>query len=265
MLTQDQIDHFETFGFLVCQQIFTSGEIDQIIQAVETVFATAHTSDASHSVFWEDNFIERNQHLIKLIEDDRVYLAMQDLIGDDFLYMGSEGMRGLDRGGPVHHWHADSDWSLEKLNYKRIKAMIYLDPLKKETGALRVIPGSHRLTFHEALRPFQEAHTSPDPTFFGLDGADVPAYVVETVPGDMVFFNQWLFHAVYGQSGRRRNIVLKFADRPTTDASLAMFKKSPQVFKPHAALRSSQSPRIQHLIADLPALSEKIAQMVSSQ
>ena len=140
MLTQDQIDHFETFGFLVCRQIFTSEEIDQIRLEAESLYtAIPAQSGRNDDVIWEDNFIEQNQHLLKLIEDDRIYLAMQDLIGEDFIYLGSEGMRGVHReGGPVHHWHADGEWSLDKLEYKRIKIMLYLDSLTKESGALRV-------------------------------------------------------------------------------------------------------------------------------
>ena len=57
-------------------------------------------------------------------------------------------MRGVDRGGPFHHWHVDGACSLDKLNHKRIKVMLYLDPVKAESGALRVIPApiNHRST-----------------------------------------------------------------------------------------------------------------------
>ena len=80
----------------------------------------------------------------------------------------------------------------------------------------------------------------------------------ETEPGDMVIFNQWLFHAVYGKCDRRRNIVLKFSDRATTDVDLAVLKQSPEVFNPHEALRTSRSPRIQHMIDGLAELGEAV-------
>ena len=86
----------------------------------------------------------------------------------------------------------------------------------------------------------------------------MPAHVVETTPGDMVIFNQWLFHAVYGNCGRRRNIVLKFADRATTEVELGVLKRSPEVFNPHEALRNSHSPRIQHMTGGLAALGDRV-------
>ena len=259
MLARDQIDHFKTFGFLVCRQVFSSEEVYHIIEEADALYSSASArSGEPDGVIWETDFVEQNPELLKLIEDDRIYLAMQDLIGKEFYYLGSEGMRGLNRRGPVHHWHADGEWSLDKLNFLRIKIMLYLDPLNGDSGALRIIPGSHRLPFHEALRPFQEAHMHDEPTFFGLKGADVPAHVVETTPGDMVIFNQWLFHAVYGNCGRRRNIVLKFADRATTEVELGVLKRSPEVFNPHEALRNSRSPRIQHMTGGLVALGDRV-------
>ena len=37
-----------------------------------------------------------------------------------------------------------------------MKVSLYLDPLTKETGCLRVIPGSHRLPLHETLKPWAQ-------------------------------------------------------------------------------------------------------------
>ena len=64
--------------------------------------------------------------------------------------------------------------------------MMYLEPMRKNTGALRVITGSHRSPFHEELMAFQQSHATEAPDFFGVKGADVPAYPVETDPGDLV-------------------------------------------------------------------------------
>lgn len=146
-----------------------------------------------------------------LIADDRIYSPMRDLLGEDFVWVGSEGMYGFSEQLRDHHWRSDGDKDLQKLAYKHIKVMLFLDPLRRESGALRVIPGSHRLPLYKALVPFQDVHANEHPTFFGQEGAEIPAYAVETDPGDMVLFNQWLFHAAYGKTGHRRTIVLKFA------------------------------------------------------
>ncbi len=68
MLTQDQIDHFETFGFLACRQIFTSEETDQTTLDAESLFpAISAKSTCNDGLIWEDKFVEQNHHLFRLI------------------------------------------------------------------------------------------------------------------------------------------------------------------------------------------------------
>ena len=43
-----------------------------------------------------------------------------------------------------------------EVDFLRLKCMIYLEPMRRETGALRLIPGSHRLPLHENLASFRE-------------------------------------------------------------------------------------------------------------
>ena len=40
MLARDQIDHFKTFGFLVCRQVFSSEEVYHIIEEAEALGVT---------------------------------------------------------------------------------------------------------------------------------------------------------------------------------------------------------------------------------
>ena len=44
----------------------------------------------------------------------------------------------------------------------------------------------------------------PDAKPFGVDGADLPGFPLESNPGDVLFFNRNLCHAMYnGFAGRR--------------------------------------------------------------
>jgi ectoine hydroxylase-related dioxygenase (phytanoyl-CoA dioxygenase family) len=199
-------------------------------------------------VVWQQPFVELHPTLVDLIADDRIYSPIRDLLGEDFVWVGSEGMYGFSEQLRDHHWHSDGDKDVQKLAYKLIKVMLFLDPLRRESGALRVIPGSHRLPLYKALVPFQDVHANEHPTFFGQEGAEIPAYAVETDPGDMVLFNQWLSHAAYGKTGHRRTIVLKFAAGPVEDGHLAMLgEQKKSVFKPHEALQQSANPRIRQM------------------
>ena len=66
-----------------------------------------------------------------------------------------------------------------KTTTRHLKVAFYLDDeLDAETGALRVIPGSH---LNEGLGDSLVA--------MDLEGADVPATVVDTRQGDVVLFD----------------------------------------------------------------------------
>ena len=250
MLNQGQIDYFKTFGFLIIRQMFTSEEIKALILATETVCAKKLKREIGEKEwFWFDNFIEEDPALMKLVEDDRIYLVMEKLLGEDLIWIGSEGMGGIDPELANHSWHFDGHKTSRNLDYLRTKVMIYLDAQRKDTGALRVIPGSHKDPFHQELLALQDAHLAAKPICFGIEGAQIPSCAVETEPGDIVIFNQWLYHAVYRKQGKRRVLVLKFGPRPCKKADFAILReRSSQVFEAHSAFRNSQSNRIQKLI-----------------
>ncbi len=259
MLSKDQIAHFHTFGFLVIRRAFSPEEVDGLIREAAEACAKKLDRDIGEEEWlWEPGIIEERPALMKLVEDDRIYLPMQDLLGEDLIWIGSEGMWGIDPKLANHNWHFDGYMASQHLDYIRTKVMLYLDPQQKDTGALRIIPGSHRDPFHQALMPLQDAHHGGDSLCFGVEGTRIPACAVETEPGDIVIFNQWLYHAVYGKAGKRRVIVFKFGPRPYTEEHLAMLRDgAPFVFQPHASFCNSKRPRIRRLIDGLVELGQK--------
>ena len=174
MLTDEQLSYFDTFGFALLKQLFTPEETAEITRSAEEVWrAELGREPREGEDFSLTGFVERHPGLTQLLVlDDRIYESMRQLLGDDMIWSGSEGNRGFQSGHTAHHWHADRPGPRE-LGYRRVKVMLYLDPMRREQGAFRVIPGSHKSPLHEALDPFQQAHSEPDPAFFGLAGEDV--------------------------------------------------------------------------------------------
>lgn len=280
MLSREQIAHFRTFGFLIIRQAFTGEKVEALVREADGAYAekTAREADAAYAektdreadaaaaemtdggndgatFMWASGLVEERPALTELVEDDRIYLAIRELLGGDCIWIGSEVMWGIDPKLADHTWHFDGHKSARHLDYPRTKVMLYLDPQRRDTGALRVIPGSHRDPLHETLFPLQDAHLGGDPSPYGVEGPQVPACAVETDPGDVVFFNQWLYHAVYGKEGKRRVIIFKFGPRPRTEAHLAMLRENaPSIFTPHPSFRDSERPRIRNLVEGLADL-----------
>ena len=158
MLTPKQKEHFDVFGFLCLRQAFSPDEMAEITQAADQVWHEdrgGQPDDGQHQGLAP--FAELNPRLLDLAEDDRIFQVVADLLGDDFLWSGSEGNKEGHTEKGEHNWHADRPGAAET-EYRRLKVMIYLTPTTKEQGALRVIPGSHRMPFHQWLWPLQSHH-----------------------------------------------------------------------------------------------------------
>jgi ectoine hydroxylase-related dioxygenase (phytanoyl-CoA dioxygenase family) len=219
MLTADQKAHFETFGFIVMRQAFSAAEMDAISREFDDVLA----EDRQGQPFCGEKrqavmgCIEKRPLLTQLLDDDRIYLPIEQLLGQGFIWNGSDG--NLYVGDTS--WHPDGS----EHDYGRIKVAFYLDPVTKDTGCLRVIPGSHRLPLHSELEPLKRQRETPAATAFGAAGADVPSFPLESRPGDVVFFDQNLWHAAFGGRTGRRMFTLNFFAKPRTDAHVTYVRR----------------------------------------
>lgn len=213
-LTSQQLAFMDTFGYLSFPGLL-SDCIDRIVEEFEVVFAahggghggTAHDGKARSCIV---PFIDQSEYLSSLIDDPRIDGIFTDLLGEDYNYLGSDGNFYVDDT----NWHSDTDWSgVRRGKPPRIfyKLALYLDPLTGNSGALRLIPGSQRWgdDFADAL---QETVRNSEETL-GINGDEVPAIALETVPGDVVVFNQNTKHSAWGGGKRRRMFTINCTAR----------------------------------------------------
>ncbi len=206
-LTPQQLAFFNTFGFLAFPGLLKD-RIDEIIREFEAIFAKR--GGGHHGKPHEGKqrscivpFIDQSSVLSSLLDDPRIYGIAASLLGDDFNYMPSDGNYYAGDTG----WHSDG-WHRETLH---LKIAFYLDPLTRDTGCLRVIPGSHKIgdAFAEALQREIFGCTEK----WQIDGREVPAVALETVPGDILLFNHNTKHAAFGGSGWRRMFTMNLCQR----------------------------------------------------
>ena len=202
-LTAQQLHFFRTFGFLKLPGAFAA-EIDDITAAFEEVWAASGRTHDRMKRSMRIPFIDQHERLSALLDDPRVSEAVGAILGDDFNYESSDGNYYV--GDTL--WHSDK----EPLDpHESLKVAFYLDPVTASTGALRVIPGSVHpgdsflAMLHEAV-PFTTA-SKPD-EFWGVSGAEVPGFAIESTPGDMLLFNHRITHSSWGGGDRRRMFTL---------------------------------------------------------
>ena len=171
MLTPGQIAHFETFGFVVLSQHFTPEEVAIMKQESDELFDEVRGGTRFTGEKWEpvQPFFERRPFMSRVPEDDRIYNIGVDLLGPDFILEVTEG--NLHVGDTP--WHGDPP---DEASIRHPKITFYTEPVTRETGCLRVIPGSHRNGPPDAYDTLRNANYDPDFRPFGLAPSEVPSY-----------------------------------------------------------------------------------------
>lgn len=219
-LSDQQIYFFKTFGFLTFPGYFLN-EIDSIISEFEKVWSlnggghagTEHDEKRRSAL---SHFIDQNVYLSSLLDDNRINDAVSSLLGNDFNYSSSDGNFYV---GDTK-WHSDWKWPKEpgtsNRKYLSIKMAFYLDHVTRETGCLRVIPGSHLIgdSFSDNLHNLLTENSTPEPISTLVNpGGNVPSFALESVPGDVVLFDHSIKHSSWGGSTRRRMFTMNFEER----------------------------------------------------
>ena len=222
MLTPEQIAHFETFGFLVLRDVFSAAEVGSIQTEFDSVWSEASGGEAWSGEKTESRqpFCEIRPSLTELVEDDRIYGAVEQLLGPKFIWGASGATRYVGDSG----WHADDYGGLLE-TYPAIKVVMYLEPVDKDTGCLRIIPGSHHSSFKRALRPLEEQNADSSMMPFSVPGRETPGYPMETQPEDLLFFDSRAHHGAFGGRPGRSNIQMVYFPEPAGDEEVEVLRQ----------------------------------------
>ena len=206
-LSDAQLNFFETFGYLGFPGLLAD-RVASITAAFEGVWdkrggghlGKPHEGKARSCIV---PFIDQSAELSSLLDDPRIHGILVALLGEDFNYMSSDGNFYVGDTG----WHSDG-WHEEM---RHVKIAFYLDPLTRDTGCLRVIPGSHHPGDRYAT--LLQSRVGKSGELLGFAGRDLPAQALETQPGDILVFNHNTKHAAFGGSQRRRMFTINACQR----------------------------------------------------
>lgn len=253
--------HFETFGYLFARGIFNAEEVAWLQGTYDEFTAQQRGGapiDAGHG-HEEVEVFERHAALTRaFLLDARIYDRVHAFCGDGFVWCGSEAQTTVKT---AHPWHADRVGA-NAADVGCLKILCYLDETRAERGCLRVLPGSHRAPYHEDLLPILNGKPESVHASFGCAPEDLPSVAVEAQPGDCLFFNQALWHAVFHSFPGRRYLALKFARRPETDTALACLHhySAGAAFRPHEGFVTHEDERIRQMVDGLSDLAGRAAE-----
>jgi hypothetical protein len=197
MLTYQQIIEFRTFGFIVLHGMLEAGEAatlkNEVNGALVDAFGALGTDRGDLSGVSGDYLplaTGRAPLALALIADDpRLFGASAQLLG----------VPSVPTIGIATCFTANASWHNDQgPDVGGVRFLAHLERRTADTGALRVIPGSHHPDYAYQLCTFRVA----DPASQGFRGWEWPAYVVESEPGDVIAFDMHLFHASVGGTNR---------------------------------------------------------------
>lgn len=217
-LTEEQVQHFETFGFLIRQQVFSEAEIERIdkefdkyLAAIKEEFEKKTDPSTRRWPNWS-NLNPDTPFMAGMLEDPRIYVPTEQLLGEDSvpLYSNANSFRFNS------NWHPDT----RQCHLAMLKNLVYLQPTTGDHGSLRVIPGSHKSPLYDNLQRLKLSYSDDKQLKSleesGIRGEDVPAYIFSSQPGDVITFNMKLWHAAFCGYEDRRNCSFAFCSNPKT-------------------------------------------------
>jgi hypothetical protein len=198
MLAPTDATHLRTFGFVVLRRAFDpeplSQEFDRAMQDGLSSSSQVIAGNIGVAFRYLPMMCERTPVSLSLLEYFAASAAV--VLGARALPVRAKGVRYLGSA----NWHRDSDQPVRSFGF-----VCYLESLDASTGALRVLPGSHRPELGDAVAALLDAY--PSSTTGGASGPSVPVlpgYAVSTDPGDVIVFDEHLFHASAGGRERRQ-------------------------------------------------------------
>jgi hypothetical protein len=253
MLTDEQKNHFKTFGFLVLRQVLTPEEIDEIRRESDRILLENRQGEPFPGTKRQAMipFFEHSPALLRYMEDDRIYHLGTDLLGPGFVLNATEG--NLHVGDT--QWHGGGP---EAEVVPHIKIAFYLEPTTKDSGALRLIPGSNFAEIRQRLQPLTAQNDDPSTMPFGVSGPDLPCQVFESEPGDIGIFSEHTWHAAFGGKPGRSQHAINFMANPTTDEQVThlrnLYESWTYSLHPPEVLINSDRPRLRGMVEKLVEL-----------
>jgi Phytanoyl-CoA dioxygenase (PhyH) len=214
MLTGQQVDHYQTFGFVVLPGYLGERETADLGTELDQALRDGYCAhfgdrDASGGIFghWLPMMSgQRTPVSLALVEDARFLGAAGQLLGARALPAYAQGYLLSGEAG----LHTDCG-----TRSRGVKFAAYLEPLTAASGALRLMAGSHHADFGAAVAAWETRNPAMDAGQLRRKITGLPCHPAETRPGDVIAFSWRTWHVSIG--GRARHQwTISYASDPRT-------------------------------------------------
>ncbi|HEU5391481.1 MAG TPA: phytanoyl-CoA dioxygenase family protein [Streptosporangiaceae bacterium] len=199
MLTTSQVDHFRTFGFIVLRG-YLADRISALRAETDAAIRDAYAATYDERVIdgISGHYLPMASRLTPVstslvCDDPRLIDAAEQLLGGPVIPECPEGVLYFSEAG----WHTD-----DGIGVRGVKFAVYVDQLTGDTGALRLVPGSHHPEQNARLAAYSRRGPDRSEAEAAACQASFPGFIADTAPGDGIAFDLHTWHASFG--GRDR-------------------------------------------------------------
>src|SRR5215210_1790946 len=150
----------------------------------------------------------------ELIRTPKILDAVEDILGPDLLAWNTHWFIKEPGDGRYVAWHQDTTyWHLEPDD--AVTVWIALSPATKESGAMRMVPGTHRSDVVPHVDTWKPGAMLTRGQEIAVEVDEASAVDVELRPGEMSLHHHKIFHASDANRARDRRIGLAVRYIPT--------------------------------------------------
>jgi hypothetical protein len=212
VVSQMEYAHFQAFGFVVLRGLLSQAEAgtlkDEITSAMASAYGQRYLDDSS-------DFTEVASFDLPMMAASTPFAS--SLVADDVRFWQAShhllGTATVPTQGEATCFRYNTKWHVDMpLGIDGVKFLIYPDACAVETGQIQVLAGSHLPGPHQRYWSYLRQDPERQGLGYDFDAWPVPAYGIDTEPGDAIAFHTNLMHSSVG--GERRHLwdIYYFAD-----------------------------------------------------
>ena len=153
-LTQTQIDHFDSDGYVIVNDIFTPGELQELVAITDSAQADAVAFLAARpneriaiseigAITFAAQLASRKPEIHKFVKNTKIMGACRDLVGPDVRMYHDQAVYKQIEKPRRFPWHQDNGYLfVEPQHY--LTCWIALNDATIENGCPQIIPGLHK-------------------------------------------------------------------------------------------------------------------------
>jgi hypothetical protein len=209
MITAEHVEYYKTFGFVILRRQLHEQMLERLSAEISSAFRDAFGA----------RFDERpdcggiSGHYLPVMSASLTPTSLE--IVEQLHPVARRFLDGEALPAPAEAillfgeapWHDDTGFAVAS-----VKFAAYLEPLTAGNGALRLLPGSHLQPYRNAARGFDRSVSPQRREEIRAAVERLPGHACETDPGDVIAFDQRLYHASINGCDRRQWTVSFYRD-----------------------------------------------------